>query len=274
MASILEGPVADVTPTPTLPRPCQHCQRGAALPFELAMAFQPIVNVVTRETYAHEALVRGPQGQPAAWVFAQVTPDQLYAFDQACRVTAIRSATRLGLRGRLSINILPNAVYDPRTCIQATLRAAREANFPLGDLLFELTEHEPLQDIAHVRNIIDTYRASGFRTALDDYGAGHATAGLLVALRPDTVKIDMSIVRAVHQDAWRAALIRHLVGFAADTDVLLIAEGVETAPEARTLLTLGVTHMQGYFFAPPAFEALPPVPTAALDACHTPDATA
>lgn len=255
-----------------LPGACRACRTPPASPLALAMAFQPIVNVQTRQVYAYEALVRGPQNQPAGWVFEQVTPEQLYHFDQTCRVSAIRSAARLGLRAKLAINILPNAVYEPRTCIQATLRAAHEAGFPLDQLLFEMTEHEQVLNEAHLRRIIDTYRAYGFTTALDDYGAGHATAGLLLALRPDVVKLDMGVVRGVHQDRWREGLIRHLASFAAEVGLLVIAEGVETAEEARCLLALGVTHMQGYLFARPGFECLPEVPEEVFAQCHAPQA--
>ncbi|MFC4428012.1 EAL domain-containing protein [Deinococcus navajonensis] len=250
-----------------LPAGCQACQTPAQ-PLDISMAFQPIVNVRTREVFAYEALVRGPQGQPAGWVFDQLAahPEGLYHFDQTCRITAIRWAARLGMTTRLSINFLPNAVYEPSTCLRATLRAAREANFPLNRLLFEITEHEHVLDETHVRGIIDAYRQYGFQTALDDYGSGHASAGLLLALRPDIVKIDMNVVRGLHQDPWRAALVAQYARFAAEVGVLLIAEGIETLDEARCLLNLGVTHMQGYYFARPEFEGLPEVPSALYDA--------
>jgi len=124
-------------------------------------------------------------------------------------------------------------------------------------------------DPAHVRYIIDTYRAYGFTTALDDYGAGHATAGLLMALQPDIVKVDRSLVRDVHQDAGKALRIRDLLQFAASREMLVIAEGIESVEEARSLRRLGVTLMQGYYFARPGFERLPAVSAQVFDACMT-----
>ncbi|MFB9993704.1 EAL domain-containing protein [Deinococcus oregonensis] len=235
------------------------------------MAFQPIVNVATREIFAYEALVRGPNGEPAAWVFDQVTPQNMYHFDQTCRVIAIRSAARLRMKTRLSINFLPNAVYEPATCIRATLKTAQEVGFPLDRLMFEITEHESVLNEARVRRIIEAYRGYGFVTALDDYGAGHATAGLLLALRPDIVKVDMAVIRGLNQDHWRSCLVEHLAQFAAKVGVLVIAEGVETVEEARCLLSLGVTYMQGYLFARPAFEALPTVPDDIFSTCLNAD---
>lgn len=240
----------------------------AALP-ELNMAFQPIVNVHTGRTLGYEALVRGPQGQDAAWVFRQIVPGQEYALDQACRTLAIRTAARLHLRGQLSINFLPGAVYEPHACLQQTLRAARDSAFPLHRLMFEVVEHEQVPDPPHVRAIIDTYRAHGFLTALDDYGAGHATPALLMALRPDVVKLDRHLVQAAPQDAGTALRIRDMVRYARHSSLHVIAEGIETVQEARTLLRLGVTLMQGYYFARPGLGALPTVARDRIRACHS-----
>lgn len=80
------------------PHPCGHCAGDALLDFEVQMAFQPIVDVTTRTVYAYEALVRGAEGEGAASVIAQLRPEQLYRFDQTCRVKAIATAAQLGMR--------------------------------------------------------------------------------------------------------------------------------------------------------------------------------
>lgn len=245
---------------------CTLCHQPASFHLEISTAFQPIVNVITREIFAYEALVRGSEGQSAGWVFQHITASDHYYFDQKCRVTAIRNAARLGLQTRLSINFLPNAVYEPSNCIRQTLRAAQETGFPLDRLIFEITEHEHVLDQAHVRRIVDAYKSLGFTTALDDYGSGHSTAQLLLEVRPDLVKLDLAIIRGIERDPWRQALIRSYVAFAVQTNTLIIAEGVETLEEAHVLLQLGVTHMQGYYFARPAFEALPLVAPELFDA--------
>ena len=93
---------------------CSGC-RQATSQFELAMAFQPIVDVETGRAWAYEALVRGPNGEGAATVLGDVTPENRYAFDQQCRVAAIEQAVAAGILdtgARLSINFLPRL----RTC--------------------------------------------------------------------------------------------------------------------------------------------------------------
>ena len=85
----------------------------------MAMAFQPIIDTESGLPFAYESLVRGADGSSAASVLSQVTDENRYAFDQACRVLAIESALAAGLmdtEAKLSINFLPNAVYSPLAC--------------------------------------------------------------------------------------------------------------------------------------------------------------
>ena len=94
----------------TAPADCESCKNAQALEFDFVFAYQPIVDLATRSIFAHEALVRGPNGESAYSVLSQVTDDNRYSFDQACRVQAIRGAAKLGMKELLSINFLPNAV--------------------------------------------------------------------------------------------------------------------------------------------------------------------
>ena len=104
------------------------------------------MDVQTHQVFAHEALVRGPQGEGAASVLAQVNELNRYRFDQACRVKAIKGAKELGMTEHQSINFLPNAIYKPELCIRTTLEAARVNGFPLDCIIFEVTEGERIED--------------------------------------------------------------------------------------------------------------------------------
>ncbi|WP_294395240.1 EAL domain-containing protein [uncultured Sphingomonas sp.] len=243
-------------------RSCTGCRDGDAFDIAFSMAFQPIVDVRDGTPFAYEALVRGPEGQGALTVLGQVTDHNRYAFDQACRVKAIETAMAAGIvptGARLSINFLPNAVYSPMACIQLTLRTAQANAFPLDRLIFEFTENEQLASPEHVASIIETYRQMGFSVAIDDFGAGHSGLDLFARFANDMVKLDMDLVRNVDADRRRQAIVRAVVGLCADLDTILIAEGIETEAEARTLHAIGVRYMQGFLFARPAFEALPEI---------------
>jgi EAL domain-containing protein (putative c-di-GMP-specific phosphodiesterase class I) len=239
---------------------CSACRDGQAQPFPFSMAFQPILNTDTETLYAYEALVRGPKGESAASVINQVTEANRYSFDQSCRVQAITHASRLGLvdtGAMLSINFMPGAVYSPVACIQLTLRTARECNFPSNRLIFEFTESEKVAEPAHLRNIIAEYRRQGFRIALDDFGAGYSGLNLLAELPPDIIKLDMELTRNLDRRPAARCIVNSVVRLAASLGSDLVAEGVETLDEFAALRDCGISLMQGYLFAKPAFEALP-----------------
>lgn len=218
-------------------------------------AYQPIVDVATRTIYANEALVRGPNGESAHSVLSRVTAGQRDRFDQACRAQAIEGAARLGMRERLSINFLPNAIYDQEGCIRSTLEAAQAHDFPLDHIIFETTEGEAVSDSARLPRILREYQRSGFLTAIDDFGAGYAGMTLLAEYQPDLIKLDMVLVRGADTSRARQAIVRGILRMSSELGIAVVAEGVETAGERDFFLDAGVTLMQGYLFSRPAFQS-------------------
>lgn len=242
---------------PQVPAGCAGCQ--APLEFDFSFAFQPIVDLAANSVYGYEALVRGVDGSGALSVLSRVNDVNRYAFDQACRVKAIALAARLGMQEVLSINFLPNAVYEPAHCIRSTLQAAREHGFPIERIMFEITESERVQDAAHMTRIFEYYRQQGFVTALDDFGAGHAGLNLLASFIPHTLKLDMELVRDIDNNRVKQIIVGGLIDICNQLNIRILAEGVETAAEMEYFLQQGVTLMQGYYFAKPGFECLPEV---------------
>ena len=245
---------------PFRPLACAECRDPSALGFDFTMAFQPIVDLRTRQLFAYEALVRGTDGASAASVLALVNDRNRYRFDQACRIRAIELASRLGLQRiegcKLSINFLPNAVYRPETCIRATLEAAEQFNFPLDRLMFEVTEVEQIDDPSHLKRIFDEYSKRGFTTAIDDFGAGYSGLNLLASFQPHIIKLDMALTRNIHSDVVRQAIVAGIIQVAVRLNIEVIAEGIESMDEREVLIGLGVRYMQGYLFAHPGFETL------------------
>ncbi len=244
---------ADQSPTPA---GCVQCKNDQELGFDFVFAYQPIVDLGRRTVYAHEALVRGPNGESAYSILSQVTDANRYRFDQACRVQAIRGAAALGMTELLSINFLPNAVYRPEACIRSTFEAARLYHFPIEQIIFEVTEGEQILDRPHLVNIFREYRRFGFRTAIDDFGAGYAGLNLLAEYQPDIVKIDMDLVRGIDTSKPKQAIVNGIVSICAALGVRVLAEGIETAAERDLLHQAGIDLMQGYLFCKPALQAI------------------
>lgn len=250
-------------PPSAQPAGCVQCKDASELPFAFVFAYQPIVDICTRSIFAHEALVRGPGGESAHSVLSQVNAANRYSFDQACRVEAIRGAAALGMKELLSINFLPNAVYRPEACIRATFKAAEQYAFPIDQIIFEVTEGEQVQDRPHLVNIFREYRRLGFRTAIDDFGAGYSGLNLLAEYQPDIVKIDMDLIRDIDTSKPKQAIVKGIVGICASLGVRVLAEGIETPAERDFLRDAGIGLMQGYLFCKPALGSIGKIDPAA-----------
>lgn len=234
---------------------CLGCSDEIELGFNFEYAFQPIVNINTKTIFAHEALVRGPNGEGAQTILSQVNNQNTYKFDQACRVKAVKTASEINLEGMLSINFMPNAVYRPELCIRTTLEAAKKYNFPTKNIIFEFTEQEFIEDSSHILGIVSEYKKLGFMTALDDFGAGYAGLNFIADFQPDLIKIDMGLIRNIDKSKSRQSIVKATCRMCEELNIKIIAEGVETREERDVLASYGIHLFQGYFFCKPSFKA-------------------
>ena len=230
----------------------QAAEEVAAFSF----AYQPIVDAEARRTFAYEALVRGPSGEPASFVLSRLQGTALHVFDRDARVAALRLASRLGLRSLLSLNFMPGSLHSLPDAVDAMLRAAEEVAMPVRQLLLEVTEGEIIHDVRHFADRVNAYRASGLRLAIDDFGAGYSGLNLLAEFQPDAIKLDIALVRGIDGHGARQAIVRALIQVCDDLGIEVIAEGVETPAEFHWFQDRGVRLFQGYLFGRPAFEAL------------------
>lgn len=236
---------------------CSRCSDDIPLDFLITMAYQPIVDLRDNSIFAYEALVRGKEGQGAGEVLSWVNDDNRYQFDQTCRTKAIEVATKLGIKTRLSINFLPNAVYKPEACIRATLAAAEQYGLPIDRIIFEVTESEPVRDPAHLQSIFDEYKSKGFITAIDDFGAGYAGLNMLSKFRPSIIKLDMELCQGIADDFVKQTIAKGIIATGLALDIQMVAEGVETQEDLSTLRDLGIYLIQGYYYSKPGYESLP-----------------
>ncbi len=216
-------------------------------------AFQPIINMQNKSIYGHEALVRGVNGSPAETVLNQVK--QKHQFDQACRVKAIKTAHAANIEGMLSINFMPNAVNNPARSLLTTLEACYSYNFPTKNIIFEFNEQELVEDAAHIVNIGREYKKLGFKTAIDDFGAGYAGLNFIANFQPDILKIDMLLIRDIEKSKPKQAIIQAIVNMCKDLNITIIAEGIETIAERNVLQDYGIHLFQGYLFCKPSFKS-------------------
>ncbi len=238
---------------------CELCDCHQSLGFKIQMAFQPIVNVVTKQVFSYEALVRGEHGEGAGIVLSKVDQDNKYTFDQQCRITAISSMAKFGIDNRVNINFLPNAIYDPEACIAKTLKVAAKTGFPHQNIIFEVTEQEKVASHDLLREIFTVYKAKGFKTAIDDFGEGFAGLNLLADFQPDFLKLDMQLVQGISESKAKQAILAGIKVSADTLGIQLIAEGIEELDDYLCLRDHGISLMQGYLLAKPSLGGLPSV---------------
>jgi EAL domain-containing protein (putative c-di-GMP-specific phosphodiesterase class I) len=222
-----------------------------------SFAFQPIVNMTTREMISYECLVRGTNGESAHSVLSAVQAEDLYDFDEKLRVGAIRLAAKLGNRFSLNLNFLPGSLEQSHTAISSTINAARECGIQPESLTIEISEGEVIRDIKGFARLIDNERQSGIKLSIDDFGAGYAGLNLLAELQPDSIKLDMQLARGVESRGPRQAIVRGIQRTCLDLGIDVIAEGVETEAEYLWFHSEGIELFQGYLFCKPLFEELP-----------------
>ena len=241
-----------------MPLSCAKCRPPADGEIAIDVAFQPIFDVGTQKVRAYEALVRGPNGESAGSVLQSVTEQDLHRFDQRVRVLAIEKAAVLGIvrtSAALSINISPSAVIEAERCLGQTVAAASRVGLDSRRIVFELTENVQL-DVAHMRAIVGTYSALGFRTALDDFGAGYAGLVTLADVPTDYVKLDIGLIRGIDSSRERRTIVAGLVGMLRALGRQVVAEGVETAAELATVQALGIQMVQGFYLGRPSLVEL------------------
>jgi EAL domain-containing protein (putative c-di-GMP-specific phosphodiesterase class I) len=220
------------------------------------IVFQPVVSLRGGEIAGYEALAR-PQG----WTQESVEPlfrashhlGLARDLDWVCRRAALDSLSRLPPRSVIFLNVTVAAFLDPLHEVDQMLLVLAAARVEPAQVVLELTERERIGDLGRLRHVIASYREHGFRIALDDVGEGHSSLEVLTAAVPDFIKVARSMAMAETRGA-RAA-IQAAVAFAAATRSAVVAEGIESAAMATTLLELGVTYGQGNWLAPPASDA-------------------
>lgn len=228
--------------------------------------FQPIVCAKdTSQIFAQEALLRGIDENgsliaPSPMLSVAREANLLFQLDRAARLTAIREAVRVKLTNRIFINFTPTAIYDPAFCLRSTVSAVKQAGIAHENVVFEVTESERAEDVNHLKNILRFYRDAGFLIALDDLGAGYSSLNLIHQLRPDFIKLDMELVRNVHQDPYKAVITEKILDIAQSLNIKTIAEGVECQEELHWLRSHNATFVQGYLIAKPVAQPVMATP--------------
>jgi EAL domain-containing protein (putative c-di-GMP-specific phosphodiesterase class I) len=219
----------------------------------LHMVYQPIFDLEARKAVGAEALSRF---DPASGL----RPDQWFL-----EAAAVGLLEDLEIKAvRLALDELGNMPPGAYLSVNASPYTAASESFarlfdgePAERVVVEITEHAPVEDYDELARSLQELRSSGVRLAVDDAGAGFASLRHILRLAPDILKLDISLTRDIDTDRTRRALASGLIAFAAQVEMSVVAEGIETEAELEALLDLGVKLGQGYHLGMPGDLPLP-----------------
>jgi diguanylate cyclase (GGDEF)-like protein len=222
---------------------------------KLYSVYQPIISINSAAVLGWEALIRGPENSYFRYpgnIFSFAEAEGLlFPLEKICRESAFNNLGGIGLGQKIFVNVHPNTINDPTFTEGETMRIIQNLHIQPENVVFEITERHHIKDFMSLNRTLTHYRDQGFLVAVDDVGCGFSNLQSIAEIRPDYIKIDMSLVRGIHKDGVKTALMETFVTFAAKIGCEIIAEGIEEEAELALLADIGVHYGQGYFFGRP-----------------------
>ena len=220
--------------------------QGAIDTGQPAIFLQPIHALETGLSAGAEALARftdASKRPPNLWFGEAFEVGLGVDLEIAAVRNALAAAAYVPPGHYMSLNVSPESALSGRL-----LPLLAESG--LSNLVLEVTEHSGIEDYAALEAALAEMRPYA-RIAIDDFGAGYSSLRHILALEPDILKLDMSLVRDIDKDPAKRALAGAMVGFAGRVNARIVAEGIERVEERDVLRDLGVTYGQGYLFSRP-----------------------
>lgn len=237
--------------------PAMDLERAIALG-ELRPFYQPVIHLGTGKLLGCEVLVR--------WIKrnGQIVPPKDFIDYAEASGLAIPMTVNLMQQVRnelsdlsrempdikISINLFEGHFHD-NSIVEDVQAIFGGSPIRFDQLVFEITERRPISNIVQASSVIAGLHAIGARLALDDVGTGHSNLAYMQTLGVDVIKIDQIFVDMVKPDLAQVPVLNGLISMAHDLGADIVAEGVETEPQAIYLRDHGVLQAQGYLFAPP-----------------------
>ena len=227
----------------------------------LTTHFQPIIDVKSNTIYGYESLARGVNDNGSL-----IYPDQLFQWgrdgdmlfylDRACRETSLKTAAVKNIASKVFINFIPTAIYDPEHCLQSTVKWAKQLEFNPKNIIFEVIESDYVEDLDHLKRILDFYKFQGFMVALDDVGSGYSSLNMIAKLLPDIVKIDRAIIDQIDTNEVNQSIFRAITQIAHENNIMVLAEGIERGEELAFCAANGADLAQGYYYGKASSEPI------------------
>ncbi len=217
---------------------------------DLWLAFQPIVYSGSKKILGYEALMRSKSQKlphPGAIIEAAERLNCLHKLGQKIRKICAENIIQCpDINANIFINLHPqdlldDKLYDPHEPL------SKYAN----RIILEITERASLESINNIDEKINLLKMMGYKVAVDDLGSGYSGLSSIAILRPEILKIDMTLIRGIHTNVIQQNIVRSLISLSVSMNMEIIAEGVETHDERCFLMNNGCDLLQGYLLARP-----------------------
>jgi len=217
--------------------------------------FQPIVSVENGVVCGYEALARGPEGSllyEANDLFAKAeNQGYLSRLDQLTSQLAVIRFKQRELVEQLFLNFSPHSLVSNRQVMSDLLAFMQLQDMQPEQVVIEITEHCPIEDIGKLCSVLDRYRKAGFKIALDDLGSAYSSLQLWSELKPEYVKLDRHFIQQIHLHEEKQYFVQSMQELAEKLGCIVIAEGIENRRELETICKMGIPLVQGFYICKP-----------------------
>ncbi len=223
---------------------------------EIATVFQPIISLKDGTLIGYEALSRGPgksvfENPENLFDFARIH-GKLWELEFLCRIKALENISKTNRDFNIFLNVDPDIIHDEKFKKGFTKEFLDKFDIKPENVVFEITEKSSIKDPESFKRVIENYKEQGYKIAIDDMGSGYSGLKLLTDIHPHYIKLDMGLIRDIDKDSLKYTLIKTLYEFCRVSDIKVIAEGIETQEEIKSLIDIEVDYGQGYFIQRPS----------------------
>ncbi len=226
---------------------------------ELYAVYQPIISLKNGQIEGYEALSRinnNSNFSNLEEIFATaIETNTIVELEKLCIENALKNISSKPKEKKLFLNIDSSETLHK----DSIKNIFEKKSISLQDIIFEITERSMAQTEEIVLNLQNEYENKDIKLAIDDFGAKNSGLSRVCKFKPEYLKLDMDLVRNIDLDIMKKAAISSIVSFCKDVSIKIIAEGIETEGELKTLIDLGVTYGQGFYISKPSqyFRKIP-----------------
>ena len=218
----------------------------------LKSLFQPIAQFQPLTVVGHELFTNGPKKlnlqKPENLIRMAHHAGLMLEFEEAARANAIKALGNGPYPKEIFLNNCPSLILNPEF---EKLLLYDDLGIKPNNIVIEINECHYLDNLKEFLPRLKYYRSKGFKISVDDVGREHASLYLMTEIQPNYVKLDMSMVRGINNSSKKKNFVKNLVSYAKNSNMQIIAEGVETKSEFKALKKLGINLGQGYYFCKP-----------------------